>query len=148
MLASSSSSQVRLQGSEGAPSGASLPSAGDQAEGVLDLPVGELVRAGLPVRGNAEPRLVSVGQAGQRGVHPGQLGGPASARVSSIPVSKVRTGQLAAAHPGGQQRLDPRRDAGGVDDGLEHGQRDAHRCRVAAEQRHRLCLTAGVAGRR
>ena len=36
--------------------------------------------------------------------------------------------QLAVAHAGGEQRLDPRRDPGGLDDVLEPGQRDAHRC--------------------
>jgi hypothetical protein len=48
----------------------------DQAECVLDLPVGELVRAGAPVLDHAEPFLVGGGQAGERGVHPGQLRGP------------------------------------------------------------------------
>ena len=50
---------------------------GDQAEGVLDLPVGELVRPGLPTGGDAEPDLVGLGQAGERGVHAGQVRGPA-----------------------------------------------------------------------
>jgi hypothetical protein len=48
-----------------------------EAEGVLDLPVGELVRAVLPVLGDAEPDLVGGGQRGQRLVHPGQVRGPA-----------------------------------------------------------------------
>jgi len=36
--------------------------AGDQAEGALGLPVGEQVRAGLPVRQHAEPSLIGLGQ--------------------------------------------------------------------------------------
>ena len=50
---------------------------GDEAEGALGLAVGELVRAGLPVLGHAEPALVSGGQGGQRGVHLGEVRGPA-----------------------------------------------------------------------
>jgi hypothetical protein len=37
-------------------------------------------------------------------------------------------GQRPAARPGGQQHLDPRRGAPGVDDAFQHGERDAHRC--------------------
>jgi hypothetical protein len=48
----------------------------DEAEGALDLPVGELVRAGLPVLGDGEPDLVFGGQRGERLVHPGQVRGP------------------------------------------------------------------------
>jgi hypothetical protein len=44
---------------------------------VLDLPVGELVRASLPVLGHAKPRLVGLGQRDQRLVHFGEVGGPA-----------------------------------------------------------------------
>jgi hypothetical protein len=44
---------------------------------VLDLAVGELVRAVGPVLDDAEPFLVVLGQAGQRGVDPGEVGGPA-----------------------------------------------------------------------
>ena len=62
---------------EGSPSGSSLPRAsGDQAEGVLGLPVGEQVRAVFPVRDHAEPPLVVFGQADQGLVHAGQVGGP------------------------------------------------------------------------
>jgi hypothetical protein len=50
---------------------------GDQAESVLDLPVGELVAACLPAGSDAEPGLVGLGQAGEGGVHAGQVGGPA-----------------------------------------------------------------------
>ena len=50
--------------------------AGDQAEGPLGLPVGEPVRAVLPVRDHAEPPLVVLGQGGQCLVDAGQVGGP------------------------------------------------------------------------
>jgi len=50
----------------------------DEAEGALNLAVGELVRAVLPVFGHAEPGLVTGGQGGQRGVDPGQVRGPAA----------------------------------------------------------------------
>jgi len=49
----------------------------DEIRGALDLAVGELVRAGLPVLGHAEPDLVIGGQGGQRLVHLGEAGGPA-----------------------------------------------------------------------
>ena len=49
----------------------------DEAEGALDLAVGELVRAVLPVFGHAEPGLVTGGQGGQRGVDLGEVRGPA-----------------------------------------------------------------------
>ena len=66
--------------------------AGDQAEGPLGLPVGELVRAGLPVLGHAEPHLVGsgAGRSARRG--PGS-GARAADRPghSSIPASRVRT---------------------------------------------------------
>ena len=47
-----------------------------EVKGVLDLPVGELVRAGLPVLYHAEPGLVSLRQCDQRLVHSGQVRGP------------------------------------------------------------------------
>jgi hypothetical protein len=50
--------------------------AGDEAEGPLGLPVGEPVRAVLPVRDHAEPPLVGLGQRGQRLVHAGEVSGP------------------------------------------------------------------------
>jgi hypothetical protein len=50
---------------------------GDEAEGVLGLPVGELVRAGRPVLGHAQPPLVGGGQRGQRGMHLSQVRGTA-----------------------------------------------------------------------
>ena len=49
---------------------------GDQAEGVLGLPVGELVRAVLPFFGHAQPGLLGLGQRDQRGVRLGQESGP------------------------------------------------------------------------
>ena len=48
-----------------------------EVTGVLDLPVGELVRAVFPVLHHAEPGLVGGGQRGQHGVHLGEVGGPA-----------------------------------------------------------------------
>jgi hypothetical protein len=50
---------------------------GDQAEGVPGLAVGELVRAGVPGGGDAQPHLAGFGQAGEGGVHAGQVRGPA-----------------------------------------------------------------------
>ncbi len=47
-----------------------------EVKGALDLPVGELVRAGPPLFGDAEPGLVGLGQGGQRRVDPGQVRGP------------------------------------------------------------------------
>ena len=47
-----------------------------EVKGVLDLPVGELVRAVAPGLGDAESHLVCGGQRGQRLVHPGQVRGP------------------------------------------------------------------------
>ena len=131
--------------SEGAPSGTSLASAsGDQAEGALGLPVGELVRAGLPVFGHAEPGLVVCGQGGQRVADAGQVRGPVVGLGEQHPGQQGADAQLAVPHPGRQQRLDPRRDAGGVDDVLQRGQRDAHRCRP--EQRDRGGLIGRVQG--
>ena len=48
-----------------------------EVKGALDLPVGELVRAVLPVLGHAEPCLVGLGQRDQRLVHLGEVGGAA-----------------------------------------------------------------------
>jgi hypothetical protein len=44
---------------------------------VPGLAVGELVRAVVPVLDDAEALLVALGQAGQRGVRPGEVGGTA-----------------------------------------------------------------------
>jgi hypothetical protein len=53
--------------------------AGDQSEGPLGLPVGQQVRAVLPVFYHAEPHLVGLGQGDQRIADPGQVRGPAAA---------------------------------------------------------------------
>ena len=50
----------------------------DEAEGALDLAVGELVRAVLLLFGHAKPGLVTGGQGGQRGVDLGEVRGPAA----------------------------------------------------------------------
>ena len=47
-----------------------------ECEGVPGLPAGQQVRAVLPVREHPRPDLVVCGQAGQRLVHAGQVGGP------------------------------------------------------------------------
>ena len=54
-----------------------------------------------------------------------------------MPASRVRTRQLPGAHPDREHGLDPRRDAGGVDDLLERRQRD-HGRPGRPEQPHRL----------
>ena len=97
---------------------------GGQAEGVLGLPVGELVRAVLPVRQHAEPPLLVFGQAGQRLAHPGQVRGTAVGRGEHHAQQQGADAQLPHPRAGGQQRLDPRRDAGGVDDAFQYRQRD------------------------
>ena len=97
---------------------------GDQAEGPLGLPVGEQVRAVLPVRDHAEPPLVVLGQADQRLVHPGQVRGPVIGLGQAHAGQQGADLQLPGAHADGQHGLDPRRDAGGVDDLLERRQRD------------------------
>ena len=89
---------------------------GDQAAGVLDLPVGEQVRPGLPDRGDAEPFLVGLRQREQDLVHAGQVRGPAVSQRQHHPGQQGAGGQLAVPHAVGQQRLDGRRGAGGVDD--------------------------------
>ena len=82
MLASSRSSQTALRAAEGSAVGLVLAQgAGDQAEGALGLPVGELVRAGLPVRGHAEPRWSSSGSAVSAWCTPVRCAGRWSARV-------------------------------------------------------------------
>ena len=115
---------------------------------MLDLPVGELVRAGLPVRGDAEPGLVGLGQAVRAACTRVRCAGRPSARVEhACPVSKVRTVSWRRRTPAGSSASIARRDAGAVDDVLERGQRDAHRLSaLAAEQRDRVLLAAGVQG--
>jgi len=99
----------------------------DEVKGSLDLPVGELVRAGPPLFGDAEPGLVGLGQGGQRRVHPGQVRGPVIFQGEHHPGQQGTGRQLPVPHPGGQHLLDRRRHARGIDDVLEHVQRDAHR---------------------
>ena len=60
-----------------------------------------------------------------------------------MPSSRVRTSQLPGAYPDGQQQLDPRRDAGPVDDLFQDRQRD-HRRRAAPEQPDRVGLGGGL----
>jgi hypothetical protein len=88
------------------------------AEGVLGLPVGEQVEAVLPGGGHTEPGLVGPGQGGERVEHPGQVRGPVVGQGELHPEDQRADGQLPAAHPGGQQRLDPRRDLRAVEDVL------------------------------
>jgi hypothetical protein len=106
----------------------------DQAEGVLGLPVGQQVRPVLPVRDHAQPPLVVSGQADQGLVHAGQVGRPVIGQGQAHPGQQGAHRQLPPAHPGRQHCLDPRRDAGGVDDRLEHCQRD-HGRRAAPSSR-------------
>ena len=115
--------------------------AGDQAEGALGLPVGEQVRASLPVLGHAEPHLVGRGQGGQRAADPGQVRGPVTGLGQQHPGQQGADPQLAVPHPDRQQRLHPGRDAGGIDDLLERGQRDSHR--VAPSSATAVASSAG-----
>ena len=70
---------------------------GDQAEGVLGLPVGQQVRAVLPVREDAEPPLLALGQADQGLVHPGQVRGPAVGEGEQHAQQQGPDGQLPGA---------------------------------------------------
>ena len=115
---------------------------GDQAAGALGLPVGQQVRAVLPVRDHAQPPPGVFGQAGQRLVHPGQVGWPVIGLGQAHAGQQGADAQLPGAHPDGQHGLDPRRGAGGVDDLLEHRQRD-HGRRAAPSSR----TAQGLAGR-
>ena len=64
-----------------------------------------------------------LGQAGQRGVHPGEVGGTAVGQRESC--RSAGSGcELPAADGGRQQGLDRGRGAGGVDDVLDGGQRE------------------------
>ena len=106
----------------------------DEAEGPLGLPVGERVRAVLPGRDDAEPRLVLRRQRGERLVHAGQVRGTVIGLGQAHAGQQRADAQLPGAHADGQHGLDPGRDAGGVDDLLGHRQRD-HRCRAAPSSR-------------
>ena len=115
MLASSRSSQTACSGPGGQPVGCVLAEGrGDQAEGALGLPVGEQVRAVFPVRDHAQPYLVVLGQAGQRLVHPGEVGGPVIGLGQAHAGQQGADAQLPGAHAGGQHGLDPRRGAGSL----------------------------------
>ena len=76
---------------------------GDQAEGVFGLPVGQPVRAGLPVREHAEPPLVAFGQADQGVVDPGQVRGPAVGEREHHARQQGADGQLPARAPDGSR---------------------------------------------
>ena len=113
-----------LQPAGGQPAGViAAERVGDQAEGPLGLPVGQQVRAGFPVLGHAEPQPVGLGQPDQRVADPGQVRGPAVSLGEHHPGQQGADAQLPVPRPHGQHGLDPRRDAGGVDDLLEHRQR-------------------------
>ena len=84
------------------------------------------MRALLPVRGYAEPPLVVPGQRGQCLMDAGQVGGPVVGQHDQHAQQQGTDQQLPGAHPGGQQQLDPRGDAGAVDDLLQLRQRDHH----------------------
>ena len=96
----------------------------------------------LPVRDHPEPPLVIVGQADQGLVHAGQVGGPVIGLGQAHPGQQGADRQLPGAHPGRQHDLDPRRDAGGVDDLLERRQRD-HDGRAAPSSRTAAASPAG-----
>ncbi len=94
---------------------------------VLDLPVGELMRAGLPVFDDAQPLLVVLRQRQQRGVRPGEVGGTAVGQGEHHAGQQGAGCQLPAAGGGRQQGLDRLAGAGAGDDALDGGQREAHR---------------------
>ena len=116
--------------------------AGDEAEGALGLAVSQPVRAVLPVRDHAEAPLVVLGQRGQRLVDAGQVGGPVVGQHGQHAQQQGADQQLAGADPDGQQQLDPRRDAGAVDDLLQDRQRD-HGRPGRPEQPDRVGLGGG-----
>ena len=101
--------------------------AGDQAEGPLGLPVGEQVRAGLPVLEHAEPHLVRPGQGDSASRTRVRCAGRWPAWDSMIPASRVRTRSWRCRTPTGSSAsargATPQE---GVDDLLQRGQRDAH----------------------
>jgi hypothetical protein len=90
------------------------------------LAVGELVRAVGPVLDDAEPFLVVLGQAGQRGVRSGEVGGAAVGQGEEHAGQQGAGFQLAAADGGRQHLLYFPGDAGAADDVLDHRQRDGH----------------------
>jgi hypothetical protein len=110
---------------------------GDEPEGVLGLAVGELVRPGFPVRDDAQAHLVGFGQRGEHGVDLGEVGGPAAGQGQQHAGQQGPRGQLPVPHADGQHRLDGRRDAGGVGDFLQAGQRDRAARRLVTGPRRR-----------
>ena len=116
--------------------------AGDQAEGPLGLPVGQLVRAVFPVRDHAEAPLVVLGQRDQGLVDAGQVGGPVVGQHGQHAEQQGADGQLPGADPDGQEHLDPRRDAGAVGDLFQGRQRD-HDGRAAPSSRTASASAAG-----
>ena len=99
----------------------------DQAEGVLGLAVSQPVRAAFPVRDDAEPPLLVLGQADQGPADAGQVSGAAVGEREHHARQQGPDAQLPAPCPGRQHGLDLRRDAGVVDDLLERRQRDHRR---------------------
>ncbi len=92
----------RLQWLRGQPVGLILAEGrGDQAEGPLGLPVGEQVRAVLPVRDHAQPPLVRLGQADQGLVHPAQMRGPVISLGQAHAGQQGTDLQLPGAHADG-----------------------------------------------
>jgi hypothetical protein len=74
------------------------------------------VRALFPVRHDAGPPLVVLGQGGQRPVDPGQVRGPPVSLGQAHPGQQRPDAELPVPYPDGQKRLDRRRDAGTADD--------------------------------
>jgi len=91
---------------------------GDQAEGVLGLPVSEQMRPLLPVRDHAQPPLVALAQRDQRLVDAGQVRGPVIGLGQAHAGQQGAHRQLAGTHSYREHGLDPRCRPGGVDDVL------------------------------
>jgi hypothetical protein len=70
----------------------------------------------VPVCGDAGPFLVGPGQAGQRGVDFGEVGGPAVGQGQLHARQQGPRVQLPLPHAGREHRLDGGRDAGGAGD--------------------------------
>jgi hypothetical protein len=61
----------------------------------LSLPAGQRVRPAFPVREDAEPPLLALGQRGQRLMHPGQVRGAAVGEGEHHAQQQGADGQLA-----------------------------------------------------
>jgi hypothetical protein len=96
----------------------------------------------LPFRDHARLLLLFPGQAGQRLVDPSEVGGPPVSLGQAHAGQQGADRQLPGAHADGEQCLDPRRDAGAVDDLLQRRQRD-HDCRDAPSSRTASASPAG-----